>query len=89
MRYFRQYEVTNSRFQGLTAHSSTLNPISDADYGSIEQEYSSPWYLAHRVDLHNSLKELAFRTSGNGTPCRIHLRSKVVAIVSRVAGSVH
>ena len=79
---FQQKEATDSRFQGLTANASTLDPTYEADWKAIEQKYRSPWYLAHRVDLHNSLKELAIQASGNGTPCRIHLRSKVVAIVS-------
>ena len=55
----------------------------EAVYDQIENKYSAPWYLSHRVDLHNSLKALAMQRIGKGTPCSIRLRSKVTTIVSR------
>lgn len=40
-------------------------------------------YYAHRVDLHNSLKWMATREDGPGTPVAIHQSSKVVGYVSQ------
>lgn len=40
-----------------------------------------PMYLAHRVDLHNSLKWLAIREDGPGVPAKIHRASRVAAFV--------
>ena len=60
-----------------------MNTIYEADWQNVEHKYSAPWYLAHRVDLHSSLKELALRASGIGSPSKLYLRSKIVAIVSK------
>ena len=64
----------------------------------IEERYGAPWWLAHRVDLHDELKRLATEsecwvsgfTHWNGlaqtlgTPATVHLKSEVVAYVSAV-----
>ena len=68
--------------QGLVAQAGSLKPIYKADYSHIESKYTAPWYLAHRVDLHSSLKELALQDSGVGRPARLRLRARVVSIVS-------
>jgi 2-polyprenyl-6-methoxyphenol hydroxylase-like FAD-dependent oxidoreductase len=39
-----------------------------------------PWYLSHRVDLHNELKLLALREEGDGPPAELHLSSAVESI---------
>jgi hypothetical protein len=39
-----------------------------------------PWYLSHRVDLHNELKLLALGEDGNGTPAELHLSSVVESV---------
>ena len=39
-----------------------------------------PWYLSHRVDLHNQLKLLALGEEGNGTPAELHLSSAVESV---------
>ena len=75
---------------GLTANAGDLTPLYEANYDQIPERYGAPWYLSHRVDLHNGLKELATRKSGKreGVPAKIHLKSKVVAIVrSRQKGT--
>jgi salicylate hydroxylase len=46
----------------------------------VPKAYGSPWYLCHRVDLHNELKHLAFGDEGEGTPAKLHLSSKVEKI---------
>lgn len=54
--------------------------------GTTESEvpvkYGSPWYFAHRVDLHEELKRLATEDNGQGKPAEVHLRSEVVTYVS-------
>ena len=66
----------------MVARASTLEAIYEAEYPQIESRYGAPWYLAHRVDLHNSLKELAMRDAGIGKPCQLRLRARVVSVVS-------
>lgn len=68
--------------QGLIAQASTLKSIYESDYSYIESKYNAPWYFAHRVDLHSSLKELALQDAGVGRPVRLRLRARVVSIVS-------
>ena len=68
--------------QGLIAQASTLKAIYESDYSHVESKYNAPWYFAHRVDLHNSLKELALQDAGVGRPARLRLRARVVSIVS-------
>ncbi|KAK2596315.1 hypothetical protein N8I77_013211 [Diaporthe amygdali] len=50
--------------------------------GTTESEvpvkYGSPWFFAHRVDLHEELKRLATEPNGHGEPAEVHLRSEVV-----------
>lgn len=49
--------------------------------GDLERDYSAPWFLSHRVDLHNELKLLATRDEGPGEPVKIHLSATVTGIV--------
>ncbi|KAG8532389.1 uncharacterized protein KY384_002874 [Bacidia gigantensis] len=72
-----RFDVTQS---GLTARANSLDPIYEADYHKIKTKYSAPWYLSHRVDLHNTLKDLATKDLGKGPAGTIRLRSKVVEI---------
>ena len=53
-----------------------------SDEGYIEEKYGSPWFLAHRVDLHEELKKLANGKDGVGRPAVVELRSEVVGYVS-------
>jgi 2-polyprenyl-6-methoxyphenol hydroxylase-like FAD-dependent oxidoreductase len=39
-----------------------------------------PWYLSHRVDLHNELKLLALGEDGDGPPAELHLSSAVESV---------
>jgi salicylate hydroxylase len=48
----------------------------------VPVKYGSPWYFAHRVDLHEELKRLATEKNGQGRPAEVHLRSEVVKYVS-------
>ena len=59
-----------------------MKAIYESDYSRIESKYTAPWYFAHRVDLHSSLKELALGEAGVGRPARLQIRAKVVSIVS-------
>ena len=68
--------------QGVIAQASTLDAMYKSDYSHVESTYTAPWYFAHRVDLHSSLKELALQDAGDGKPARLRLRSRVVSIVS-------
>lgn len=52
-----------------------------AEFDHTESTYSAPWFLAHRVDLHNELKLLATQDEGPGEPAIIHLSAEVTEIV--------
>ncbi|KAJ6783310.1 hypothetical protein PWT90_02545 [Aphanocladium album] len=46
---------------------------------TAQETGGTPMYLAHRVDLHNSLKWLATREASPGIPAQIHRASKIAA----------
>ncbi|KAI9801589.1 MAG: hypothetical protein M1825_003268 [Sarcosagium campestre] len=79
-----RFNVTES---GLTAQAGSLKPIYEADYDHIESKYAAPWYLAHRVDLHSALKDLALEDAGKGSPSKIRLLHKADLIIA--ADGVH
>ncbi|KAJ5767646.1 FAD/NAD(P)-binding domain-containing protein [Penicillium manginii] len=54
------------------------NLISSKDVRNLREIYPFPWQLAHRIDLHDALKDKATSLKGTGVPVKIHLRSKVV-----------
>lgn len=47
----------------------------------MREVYGSPWYLSHRVDLHNLLKRMALLEGGSGIPAVIKTRARVVSMV--------
>jgi salicylate hydroxylase len=62
---------------GATLEVLDLNPMGDR----ISERYGCPFYLAHRVDLHDVLRRMATGVDGPGEPVKIMLRSEVVAYV--------
>jgi salicylate hydroxylase len=60
---------------GATLETLNLNPMGER----VAERYGQPFYLAHRVDLHDALRRMATETGGLGEPVTIHLRSEVVA----------
>lgn len=63
------------------AHAKTMEKFHEADDSYIGEKFGSPWYFAHRVDLHEELKLLAIQEEGEGKPAIVHLKSKVVKYV--------
>jgi len=76
----------------MAADGSTLSRVLASN---IVREYGSPWYMCHRVDLHNELKHLAFDEAEDGRPAKLHLNSKVVRVdpeegqITLASGDVH
>jgi len=64
------------------ANAHTLEVLVDADVSFAGGVYGAPWFLAHRVDLHDELKRLATEGGTAGVPAKVHLRSDVVGFVS-------
>lgn len=58
-----------------------MEPVLISKFDDIEPKFSAPWYLSHRVDLHNELRLLATRDEGPGEPAKIHLSTEVTGIV--------
>ncbi|KDN69152.1 putative FAD dependent oxidoreductase [Colletotrichum sublineola] len=58
----------------------TLQPVHELDLGAVAEKYGSPWYFAHRVDLHQELKRMATADDG-GPPITFKLRSEVTNYV--------
>ncbi|KAK1996650.1 FAD dependent oxidoreductase [Colletotrichum falcatum] len=56
----------------------TLKPVHELDLGAVADKYGSPWYFAHRVDLHQELRRMATADDG-GPPVTIKLRSEVTS----------
>jgi len=59
-----------------------LKKFHESDEAYIEPTFGAPWFLAHRVDLHEELKRLATQTDGEGKPAVVHLKSEVTKYVS-------
>ena len=48
-------------------------------YPELEEQFGNPYYLYHRVDLHNGLKSLALDTSSDSKPkTTLRLSSEIV-----------
>ncbi|KAL3459705.1 hypothetical protein BJX64DRAFT_301150 [Aspergillus heterothallicus] len=79
----------------ILARGDTLDILRTWEFPDFEKDFGGPWYLAHRVDLHNGLQRLAKDPNGPGRPVEIVLRSEVVAYdpeqgsVTLADGSVH
>lgn len=59
----------------------TLGEQAHHDHTRTPGIFGYPLYYAHRVDLHESLKQLATDPEGPGTPVKIHLKSEVISYV--------
>lgn len=69
-------------YQSSLQDGSTLEKLTWTPLDHIEKVYRSPWYLIHRVDLHEELKRLAVGREGAGAPIVLRTSSRVVGIVS-------
>lgn len=49
-------------------------------FHDVEKKFGAPWNFYHRVDAHNSLKELATDPQRPGQPTVIRLASQVVDV---------
>ncbi|KZL81567.1 salicylate hydroxylase [Colletotrichum incanum] len=56
----------------------TLESVHELNLGAIGEKYGSPWYFAHRVDLHQELKRMATADDG-GPPVAFKLGSEVTS----------
>ena len=65
---------------GLTSWASNGHQIMHREFGSMNDIWQHKWVLAHRVKLHDGLKETAISPSGKGKPATLHLQSPVVDI---------
>jgi len=64
------------------ALSATMKVVHEADESYLTEKYGAPWFLAHRVDLHEELKRLATQDEEEGQPAVVHLKSAVLRYVS-------
>jgi salicylate hydroxylase len=71
--------VTTKR--SYKARGDTLEKFYESDESYIPWKFGSPWFLAHRVDLHEELKRLATEAEGEGKPAELHLNSAVKSYV--------
>ena len=82
-------DPVNARFvnckRSFRAHSTSMSIFHEADDSYITEKFGSPWYFAHRVDLHEELKRLATASEGEGKPATVHLKSEVTKYVSEVS----
>ncbi|KAL2823522.1 hypothetical protein BJY01DRAFT_256601 [Aspergillus pseudoustus] len=64
----------------MMVYTSAGELLAEESYHDMHARYGSPWYLAHRIDLHNELKTLAFGEQYPGRTAELNLASKVVHI---------
>ncbi|EXF84952.1 FAD dependent oxidoreductase [Colletotrichum fioriniae PJ7] len=62
----------------------TLEVTHELNLGAIANSYGSPWYFAHRVDLHEELKRMLVAAEG-GPTVTFNLRSEVTSYNSDAA----
>ena len=75
--------------RSFRAQSKTMAIFHDADESYITKKFGAPWFLAHRVDLHEELKILAVGSQGAGTPAVVHLKCEVTKYASfRTFGNI-
>ena len=60
-------------------HGHDLQPIANVDLSNAEQQFGTPVWAVHRVDLHNELWRLAVSETENEFPVQINLASEVIA----------
>ena len=63
------------------ADSASLKIFHEADDSYVAAKFGAPWWLCHRVDLHEALKKLALGEEGEGVPAVVHLKAEVTAYV--------
>jgi salicylate hydroxylase len=63
------------------ANAATLQKFHESEESYIEPTFGAPWFLSHRVDLHDELKRLATQKEGEGKPAVVHLKSEVARYV--------
>ncbi|KAF2109355.1 putative salicylate hydroxylase [Lophiotrema nucula] len=59
------------------ANGATLEKVYETTYTGLEEKYGASWYFAHRIDLHDALKDLATSSVGAGEPAQLFLNAKV------------
>ncbi|KAL4922099.1 hypothetical protein BDW62DRAFT_217923 [Aspergillus aurantiobrunneus] len=72
----RSHMVTARRH--MLASGITLETLAAVKYPDFTELYGGPWFLAHRVDLHSELRQMATDPTGMGRPVEIVLRAEVV-----------
>lgn len=60
----------------LFANGDSLEPVLDYKFEGTAEKYGAPMYYAHRVDLHDELKRMAFDKDGPGKPPKLRLKTE-------------
>ncbi len=63
------------------ANAASLQKFHESDESYVLPTFGAPWFLAHRVDLHDELKRLATQPEGAGNPAVVHLKAEVAGYV--------
>ncbi|KAK5954676.1 hypothetical protein OHC33_004400 [Knufia fluminis] len=65
---------------GMTSWAAHGIQLSHRNFPRAGEVWQHSWVLAHRVRLHDALKQAATSTSGKGKPVRLHLTSPIVDV---------
>ena len=76
-----------NKFERLSEYNSAGDLLRSVDLNESNKIWQHDWLLAHRVQLHESLKRAATSVVGEGPPAKLVTRSKVVQ-VDPVEGSL-
>lgn len=69
-----------NKFERLTEYDSTGELRRSIDLSESNKIWQHEWLLAHRAQLHESLKRAALTADGEGAPAKLLLGSKVVQV---------
>lgn len=54
--------------------------LDDTDLTESNKRWAHPWQLVYRISLHEELKRVATSEEGPGTPAKLFISTKVVAV---------
>lgn len=66
--------------EGIRQLRGTGEVVTDHDLREPNKMWQHPWHLAHRVGLHNKLKDAATSKQAPGPPATLHTASRVSSV---------
>lgn len=77
---FQKARITKfERMEVVTGEGDSISKLGQYEFAGYEKAFGSPYFLAHRVDLHEALKYMATSSNGPGKPTEIINGAQIVS----------